>query len=184
MKCSKNMLLCYLIPDHMVLSLYVPVYIISYLSWNNSFLLVLPPLPVVWVFHWSRVHCYYLNHGHKLWYQILKVTATFTKLKQTSCNMLVRVYFFSKEQKLTAARPLLSQWKKACYLKQCFLNHLWWKTRCFFLFLFFKFYLFLAALGLCCCMQVFSSWGEQGLLCVVVHGLLIAVASLVAEHGL
>ena len=29
-----------------------------------------------------------------------------------------------------------------------------------------------------------SSCGERGLLFVVVHGLLIAVASLVAEHGL
>ena len=45
-------------------------------------------------------------------------------------------------------------------------------------------YLFLAALGLCCCVQVFSSCGEWGLLFVVVHGLLIAVASLVAEHRL
>ena len=35
-----------------------------------------------------------------------------------------------------------------------------------------------------CCMQSFSSCGEQGLLFVAVHGLLIAVASLVAEHGL
>ena len=40
-------------------------------------------------------------------------------------------------------------------------------------------YLFLAALGLHCCMRAFSSCGEQGLLFV-----LIAVASLVAEHGL
>ena len=32
--------------------------------------------------------------------------------------------------------------------------------------------------------RLFSSWGEQGLLFVVVRGLLIAVASLVAEHGL
>ena len=45
-------------------------------------------------------------------------------------------------------------------------------------------YLFLAVLGLCCCAQAFSSCGEQGLLFVVVHGLLIAVASLVAEHRL
>ena len=44
--------------------------------------------------------------------------------------------------------------------------------------------LFLAALGLCCCVQAFSSWGEQGLLFVAVHRLLIVVASLVAEHGL
>ena len=45
-------------------------------------------------------------------------------------------------------------------------------------------YLFLAALGLRCCAQAFSSCGEQGLLFVVVLGLLIVVASLVAEHGL
>ena len=46
------------------------------------------------------------------------------------------------------------------------------------------FYLFLAALGLCCCAWAFSSCGERGLLFVAVHRLLIAVASLVAEHGL
>ena len=45
-------------------------------------------------------------------------------------------------------------------------------------------YLFLAALGLCCCMWALSSCGEQGLLFVVVCGLLTVVASLVAEHGL
>ena len=53
-----------------------------------------------------------------------------------------------------------------------------------FLFLFFNFYLFLSALGLCCCAWAFSSCGQWGLLFVVVHGLLIAVASLVVEHGL
>ena len=45
-------------------------------------------------------------------------------------------------------------------------------------------YLFLAALGLCCCAWAFSSCGERGLLFVAVLGLLIAVASLVVEHGL
>ena len=45
-------------------------------------------------------------------------------------------------------------------------------------------YLFLAALGLCCCAWAFSSCCEQGLLFVAVRGLLIAVASLVVEHGL
>ena len=44
-------------------------------------------------------------------------------------------------------------------------------------------YLFLAALGLHCCMRAFSSRGEWGLLFVAVCGLLIEVASLVAEHG-
>ena len=56
------------------------------------------------------------------------------------------------------------------------------------IFSFYKFvyfiYLFLAALGLRCCTQAFSSCSEQGLLFVVVRGLLISVASLVAEHRL
>ena len=45
-------------------------------------------------------------------------------------------------------------------------------------------YLFLAVLGLRCCAQAFSSCGERGLLFVAVRGLLIVVASLVAEQGL
>ena len=44
-------------------------------------------------------------------------------------------------------------------------------------------YLFLAALGLCCCARALSSCGERGLLSIAVRGLLIAVASLFAEHG-
>ena len=44
--------------------------------------------------------------------------------------------------------------------------------------------LFLAALGLRCCMQASSSCSEQGLLFVAGRGLLTAVASPVAEHGL
>ena len=50
--------------------------------------------------------------------------------------------------------------------------------------LFILFILFLAALGLHCCVQAFSTCGEQGLLFVAVRGLLITVASLVAEHRL
>ena len=59
------------------------------------------------------------------------------------------------------------------------------------LFLFFSFFFkfillfyFLAVLGFRCCMWAFSRCGERGLLFVAVRGLLIAVASLVAEHGL
>ena len=52
------------------------------------------------------------------------------------------------------------------------------------LFLFIYFNLLLAALGLPCCARAFSSCGEWGLLFLAVHGLLIVVASLVAEHGL
>ena len=42
----------------------------------------------------------------------------------------------------------------------------------------------MAALGLRCCAQAFTSCGEWGLLLVAVRELLIAVASLAAEHGL
>ena len=50
---------------------------------------------------------------------------------------------------------------------------------------FYKFiYLFLTELGLGCCARAFSSCGERGLLFVAVRRLLIAVASLVVEHGL
>ena len=46
------------------------------------------------------------------------------------------------------------------------------------------FIFFRAALGLHCCVRAFSSCGERGLLVIAVPGLLIAVASLVVEHGL
>ena len=57
-------------------------------------------------------------------------------------------------------------------------------TLFFFTYLFvYLFVYLLAALGLCCCPWTFSSCGERELHFVVVRGLLIAVASLVAEHG-
>ena len=47
------------------------------------------------------------------------------------------------------------------------------------------FFKFLAVLGLRCCAWAFSSSSERGLLFLVaVRGLLIAVTSLVVEHGL
>ena len=52
----------------------------------------------------------------------------------------------------------------------------------FFFFYIYFFNLFLAALGLSCHAQAFSSCGKRGLLFVAVQGLLIAVASLVAEY--
>ena len=42
----------------------------------------------------------------------------------------------------------------------------------------------MAALDLRCCAWAFPSCGERGLLFVVARGLLMAVASLIAEHGL
>ena len=55
---------------------------------------------------------------------------------------------------------------------------------CYFKNLFIYLFIYLAALGLCCCAWAFSSCSEQGLLFVEVHGLVIVVASLVEEHGL
>ena len=53
-------------------------------------------------------------------------------------------------------------------------------------FFIFIFCFYLAVLGLRCCARAFffSSCGERGLLLVAVRGLLIVVASLVAEHRL
>ena len=53
----------------------------------------------------------------------------------------------------------------------------------FFLFLSFI-YLFLAMLGLHCFACAFSSYVDQGLLSLGVHGLLIVVASSFVEHEL
>ena len=47
-----------------------------------------------------------------------------------------------------------------------------------------RLFIYLIALGLCCCAQAFSSRGEQGLLFIAARRLLIAVVSLVAEHRL
>ena len=43
---------------------------------------------------------------------------------------------------------------------------------------------FLAMLGLPCCVWAFSTCGEWELIFIAVRGLLIMLASLVAEHGL
>ena len=42
----------------------------------------------------------------------------------------------------------------------------------------------MAVLGLHCCARAFSSCSEWGLLFIVVRRLLIAMASLAAQHGL
>ena len=71
------------------------------------------------------------------------------------------------------------------------MHYVWFIIRPVNYFLFFLINLFilfnlfiLAALGLRCCAQTFSSCNERGLLFLAVRGLLIAVASLVEEHGL
>ena len=59
-----------------------------------------------------------------------------------------------------------------------------WHFGVLYLFTYLSIYLSMVALGLRCYMLAFSSCGERELLFLVVHGLLIAVASLVVEHGL
>ena len=54
----------------------------------------------------------------------------------------------------------------------------------FFINIYLFYYLFLATLGLCFCVPLSLVGGERGLLFIAVCGLLIAVASLVAQHGL
>ena len=69
-----------------------------------------------------------------------------------------------------------------CYF--FFFNFIIVETPIFFNKFIYLFVLFLAVLGLHCCARAFSSCREQGLLFVAVCRVLIAVASLVAEHGL
>ena len=52
------------------------------------------------------------------------------------------------------------------------------------LLLFYLFIFFMATLDLRCCAWAFFSCMEQGLVFIAVHGFLIAVASLVVDHGL
>ena len=61
--------------------------------------------------------------------------------------------------------------------------HFQWRGPLFFL-IFKHIYLFLAALGLCCCLGSSVVGVSRGCALVAVRGLLIVVASLVAEHGL
>ena len=75
-------------------------------------------------------------------------------------------------------------WGVYQYLGVKLLGHMIILCLTFYLFIYLFIYLFLAALDLRCCAWAFSSCGELGLLFIAVCGLLIAVASLVAEHGL
>ena len=81
--------------------------------------------------------------------------------------ILLDIYFF----------PVFHSYKQCCCENSstCVLVHM---CRSFSLFLKINlFLLYLTALGLRCCVWAFSSCGEWRLLFVVVHGLLIAVAS-------
>ena len=63
-------------------------------------------------------------------------------------------------------------------------DHFSFLKKNFFKCIYFIIYLFLAVLGFRCCVWAFSSCGEQGLIFIAMHRLLIAVASLIAKHGL
>ena len=57
-------------------------------------------------------------------------------------------------------------------------------TELYILFIFLNTFIYLFIFGCVGSSWAFSNCGERGLLSVVVHGFLIVVASLVAEHGL
>ena len=70
----------------------------------------------------------------------------------------------------------LTRWQSSASC--CFLYIYIYVCVCVYIYIYiYIFFFFWAALGLCCRMQAFSSCGERGLL-------FVAVASLVAEHGL
>ena len=60
----------------------------------------------------------------------------------------------------------------------------WFSPRRLFFSLLKNLLIYLAALGLHCCLWVFSGCREQELFFTVVHELLVAVASLIVEHRL
>ena len=99
----------------------------------------------------------------------------------SECNHHLRQHRWSTHQQRSVWRLFCQRLACCSSWKQCKekVGRFFLKNK-FILFI----YLFLAALGLRCCAWAFSSCGERGLLFVVVRGLLIAVASLVAEHGL
>ena len=65
------------------------------------------------------------------------------------------------------------------YLEECYLVSKYLET-----FLFFYLFIYLWLHWVFIAARAFSSCGEWGLLFVAVRGLLVAVASLIAEHGL
>ena len=96
---------------------------------------------------------------------ILRCTSNRTQIKLAYAN-LTRV---TKSQRRARVQPGLKSRSllfSACWFSLIFI------------------YLFLAALGLCCCTWAFSSCSGRRLLFLAVCGLLIVVSSLVAEHGL
>ena len=135
----------------------------EYKSWN-----------IFW-YQWNGIGCQFLDlprfqpsKRHKP-PACLKVVSICTSLMMNDFEYLSHAYW---------PFVLLLWWNDLCKSFAHFLFYFY-----FILFIYFI-YLFLAVLGLRCCAWAFSSCGERGLLFVGVRGLLTAVASLVAEHGL
>ena len=108
--------------------------------------------------------------------------------KLYSFKVTVNMTFFSSFGQHTFSISLfiyviLHWWIATSFNNWCIRSHNFLHSFVFFLIKLFI-YLFLAALGHRCCSRAFSSCGERGLLFLAVRGLLTAVASLVAEHGL
>ena len=146
------------------------------LAWNIFFhffnLSLCVSLKLEWIFcrqHIVRSFFFFLNHSATLCLMIWEFNPFTFRLIIESKDLQMASNFF---------------W---LFCSSLFLSSSFSTFLCFFkiyLFNFFLKFLFLSALGLHCCARTFSSCGEQELLFIAVRGLLIAVASLVAEHGL
>ena len=125
----------------------------------------------------------------KIVIELLIVIAMNLKMALSSTHILTIVFQIMNMEYLSIYFCLLQCLLSLFYSFQCkdtlpsWLNSFW--SILFYLFLFIYFvYLFLAALGLHCCVWAFSSCGEWGLLFVAVCRLLIEMASIVVDHRL
>ena len=125
---------------------------------------------------WDQIFSIYFSHNEIS--QRIKCTSILWESIKPDIKEIVKIW--------NNAILLINFTPKTCFYANIHFNRQWvyYSHFIFFNFLNKFIYLFLAALGLHCCVRAFSSCGEWGLLFVEVRGLLVAVASLVAEHGL
>ena len=88
--------------------------------------------------------------------------------------LLYHYYHYSSPELFSFFRETQAHGRRRVFFYTLFIFH----------FIYSFIYLFLAVLGLRCRTRAFSSCSQRGLLFIVVLGLPIVVASLVAKHGL
>ena len=178
------------------------IYITSLTFWSTLLAFLLAALSM-WVFlndlffHTLQYICmktfYFHGFNQVIYYQLSNILDTIL-----SSNVLSVVTLWTAPQaKYQTLYPVLNTWLSSIlflFRVLCFEpSSFTWLPKLepsetpltfFYINLFYFIYVFLAALGLCCCAWAFSSCSKWGLLFIAVRGLLIAVASLVAEHGL